>query len=168
MSMTPKEPYIIRAIYEWILDNDCTPYLMVDANQPHVSVPQEYVQADGRIVLSIRPEAVEAMSMQDDAIEFVGRFGSRAIPVYVPMYAVAGLFARETQDGVFFNVPAVDDNHPVELQPEPEMPPEVEPAPVPVKLKSVKTTEDGNDKPDPDPKGPKGPKGKGPKLSVVK
>ena len=55
--MTPKEPYIIRAFHQWILDNDCTPYLVVDTYQPDVQVPVQYVQPDGQITLNISPQA---------------------------------------------------------------------------------------------------------------
>ena len=28
--MTPKRPYLLRALYEWIVDNELTPHLVVD------------------------------------------------------------------------------------------------------------------------------------------
>ncbi len=47
MSMTSNKPYLIRAMYDWIVDNDLTPYLLVNADYPQVEVPQEYVQSGG-------------------------------------------------------------------------------------------------------------------------
>ena len=57
MTMTSSRSYIARALYEWILNNDCTPYILVDAGRPGVEVPQEYVN-DGQIVLNVSPSAV--------------------------------------------------------------------------------------------------------------
>ena len=48
--MTPRRPYFIRAMYEWISDNNFTPYIAVDAELPDVSVPQKYIK-DGKILL---------------------------------------------------------------------------------------------------------------------
>ncbi|MGR5541971.1 ClpXP protease specificity-enhancing factor SspB, partial [Vibrio campbellii] len=30
-NMTPRRPYLLRAFYEWLVDNDLTPHLVVDA-----------------------------------------------------------------------------------------------------------------------------------------
>ena len=62
MTMTSSRPYIIRALYEWILKNECTPYVLVDAFETGVEVPQEHVK-DGQIVLNISPAAVQALSL---------------------------------------------------------------------------------------------------------
>ena len=57
MSMKSSRPYLVRALYEWILDNACTPYLLVDATVAGVEVPQQYVK-NGQIVLNVAPGAV--------------------------------------------------------------------------------------------------------------
>ena len=36
--MTSNRPYLLRALYEWINDNNLTPYILVDATQPDVVV----------------------------------------------------------------------------------------------------------------------------------
>ena len=58
MNMTSNKPYLIKAIYEWIVDNKLTPYVSVDAHQPGVEVPQSYATRDGEIVLNLSPRAV--------------------------------------------------------------------------------------------------------------
>ncbi|RKZ36046.1 MAG: ClpXP protease specificity-enhancing factor, partial [Gammaproteobacteria bacterium] len=58
--MTPSRPYLIRAISDWILDNDCTPHLIVDADAKGAEVPRQYVE-DGKVVLNISPTAVRAL-----------------------------------------------------------------------------------------------------------
>ena len=50
ITVTPTRPYLARAIYEWICDNQLTPYLLVDATQPHTDVPLQFVK-DGQIVV---------------------------------------------------------------------------------------------------------------------
>ena len=64
-SMTPSRPYLVQALNEWILDNNCTPYVLVDASLPGVQVPQDYVQ-DGHITLNIAPRAVAQLQLDDE------------------------------------------------------------------------------------------------------
>ena len=92
--MTPSRPYIMRALYEWIVDNDCTPYVLVDAAITDVMVPQQFVK-DGQIVLNISPGAVMDLNIGNDAMAFNGRFGGVATDIYVPIVAVVGIYARE-------------------------------------------------------------------------
>ena len=116
--MTPSRPYIIRAIYEWIVDNDCTPHLSVDANRSDAIVPENYV-SDGQIVLNVSPTAVVSLQMGNDAVTFNGRFGGQPIDVYVPIPAVLGIYARDNGQGMIFHA---------EPEPEPQ-PPSSDPTP---------------------------------------
>lgn len=104
MSMTPSKPYLIRAHYDWIVDNECTPYLMVDAFSEAVSVPQEYVNKDGQIVLNISPTAVKDLSMDLESISFNARFGGVPVDIFVPCFAVLGIYAKENGQGMMFEV----------------------------------------------------------------
>lgn len=101
MSMTSHRPYMIRALHEWILENDCTPYILVNAFEPGVSVPQDYVK-DGQIVLNISPTAIQALMISNEALEFNGRFGGVPTHVYVPVSAILGIYARENGQGMIF------------------------------------------------------------------
>jgi stringent starvation protein B len=101
MSMKSSRPYLVRALYEWILDNACTPYLLVDATVAGVEVPQQYVK-NGQIVLNVAPGAVAGIDMSNDDIRFRGRFGGVAIDVFVPIGAVLGIYARENGQGMVF------------------------------------------------------------------
>lgn len=101
MSMTSSRPYILRALYEWILENACTPYILVNAYGPGVQVPQEHVK-DGQIILNIAPAAVQGLVIKDEAIEFNGRFAGIPTPVYVPVGSVLGIYARENGQGMVF------------------------------------------------------------------
>jgi stringent starvation protein B len=91
----------MRALYEWIVDNDCTPYILVDATVAGVEVPQQYVK-DGQIVLNISPSAVLDLNMTNDSVLFNGRFGGVATDIYVPVDAVIGIYARENGRGMVF------------------------------------------------------------------
>lgn len=99
--MTPSRPYFVRALYDWILDNDCTPYLSVMADYPETVVPLEYVE-DGVITLNVSASAVADFFADNDAISFKARFSGVSMTVYVPMGAVLGLYARETGQGMAF------------------------------------------------------------------
>lgn len=101
MAMTSSRPYIMRALYEWIVDNDCTPYVLVDTTVSDVMVPEQYVK-DGQIVLNISPSAVMDLDISNDAMAFNGRFGGVAMDIYVPVSAVVGIYARENGQGMVF------------------------------------------------------------------
>ncbi|OTG75188.1 ClpXP protease specificity-enhancing factor [Acinetobacter sp. ANC 4169] len=102
LNLTPTRPYLARAIYEWICDNNLTPYLLVDATQPNTMVPEQFIQ-DGQIVLNIVPHAVHQLTMSNDAITFSARFGGVSRDIYVPLNAVMGIYARENGQGLFFD-----------------------------------------------------------------
>jgi stringent starvation protein B len=95
------KPYLIRAVYDWIVDNDCTPYLLVNAEAKDVEVPRAYVE-DGRIVLNLRPQAVQGLQLGNRAIEFSARFGGAPMRVSAPIGAVLAIYARENGRGMVF------------------------------------------------------------------
>ncbi|WIO75657.1 ClpXP protease specificity-enhancing factor [Porticoccaceae bacterium LTM1] len=101
MSMSSNRPYLIRAFYEWILDNDCTPYVVVDAYYQGVEVPQQFVN-DGQIVLNLAPRAVTGLQLDNTEITFNTRFGGVPTDIYLPVKAVLGIYARENGQGMVF------------------------------------------------------------------
>jgi len=96
-----RRPYLIRAIYEWCVDNGHTPHLLVAADYPGVSVPLQFVQ-EGRITLNLSPMAVQTLNIEDDPIWFSARFSGRPFDVIVPCGAVLAIFARENGEGLVF------------------------------------------------------------------
>ena len=102
MSEIPTKPYILRALYEWCVDNGYTPHLAVKVDS-HVQVPSEYVKG-GEITLNISPTAVHKLQMGNDLIEFSARFGGVARQISVPITAVHALYARETGHGMTFDI----------------------------------------------------------------
>lgn len=146
--MTPTKPYLIRAFYEWIVDNDCTPYIVVNAELDYVDVPAEYVES-GQIVLNIAMDAVQELELDNDAVTFKARFSGKTRDLYIPSYAVMAIYAKENGRGMVF---AEEEDYFEEEGgefPEPPSPPPSSPGP-----------KSGN----------KGKKGKGgkPHLTVVK
>jgi len=99
--MTSNRPYLIRALYEWILDNGMTPHLLVDAAYPGTRVPTELVQ-EGKIVLNISPGAVRTLVLGNERITFHARFGGVPGEVEVPADAVLGIYTRENGRGMLF------------------------------------------------------------------
>lgn len=98
-NMTSHRPYLLRALYEWISDNDMTPHLLVDAGQAGVQVPSHTIK-DGKVVLNIAARAVATLELGNDAVRFSARFGGVSHPVYVPVSAVLAIYARETGQGM--------------------------------------------------------------------
>ena len=110
-TMSPSRPYFVRAIYEWILDNDLTPYLLVNATYPNAQVPVEYIR-DGRIILNLTPSAIRNLHMGNEQVEFSARFGGQARNLFVPIGAILGVYAKENGKGMFFDeneIPPPDD-----------------------------------------------------------
>lgn len=99
--MSPSRPYLLNALYEWILDNNCTPYIAVNALFEGTIVPQEYVK-DGQIILDIQPSAVHKFALGKEALEFSARFGGVSRNIYIPIPAITAIYAKETGGGMVF------------------------------------------------------------------
>lgn len=164
--LSPRRPYLLRAFYDWLLDNQLTPHLVVDVNLPGVMVPMEFAR-DGQIVLNIAPRAVGGLELADDSVRFNARFGGVPRQVYVPMAAVLAIYARENGAGTMFEPePAYDsaeesDNFQDETATSGTVMSIVDNNP------PVVTDEDGNPDDEP-PEPPQPPKGGRPSLRVVK
>ncbi|MGG4606594.1 ClpXP protease specificity-enhancing factor [Providencia sp. Me31A] len=106
--MSPRRPYLLRAHYEWLLDNDMTPHLVVDVTVPAVNVPMEFAR-DGQIVLNVAPRAVGNFEITNEEVRFNARFGGIPRQVYVPMAAIIAVYARENGSGMMFEPEAAYD-----------------------------------------------------------
>lgn len=129
--MSSSKSYLVNALYQWIVDNNCTPYVLVDAYVRGVEVPQDYVK-DGQIVLNIAPSAIGNLRIDKQGLAFNARFGGIPMDIFAPMKAVLGIYARENGQGMMF-------------EPESEPDPEGEPPSGP-KLVSNKKTETSSNK----------------------
>ncbi len=99
--VTPRRPYLIRAMHEWMTDNGLTPHLVVDAGADGLTVPEQYV-ADGKIILNVSYAATRGLTLDTDSVSFEARFGGVNHQIDVPALAVMGIYARETGQGMIF------------------------------------------------------------------
>jgi stringent starvation protein B len=116
--MTPNQPYLLRAFYDWIVDNGLTPYMVVDVKFPNVQVPTQFVN-DGQIVLNVSPSACVNFNMDVDWIEFQARFSGQPMTVSFPCHAVGAIYAKENGAGSVFTLPELNDDSP-SADPEPK------------------------------------------------
>ena len=99
--MTPSRPYLIRAMYDWIVDNRMTPHILASTDHEHVQVPGEFVE-DDKIILNIGPMAVQSLDLGQDAVRFDARFSGTSIGVMIPVECVCAIYARENGQGMMF------------------------------------------------------------------
>ena len=124
--------YFIKAMRDWIEDNQLTSYLLIDATLPGVSIPVEYVQ-DGRILLNASSIAVKDLVITHDFLSFSARFSGIVKDVYAPIQAIAAIYAKENGKGIFFD-------HMGDIVPPPPLGPVPPPSP-PSPVKSLKKPE---------------------------
>ncbi|WP_085298445.1 ClpXP protease specificity-enhancing factor [Cognaticolwellia mytili] len=103
IEMTSNKPYIVKAFYEWISDNDLTPYIVVDVNVYGVMVPMAYVN-DGQIVLNVSGSAVGSIALSDNSIELSARFGGKLEHISVPYGAISAIYAKENGAGTSLEI----------------------------------------------------------------
>jgi len=98
------KPYLLRALYEWCVDNGYTPHLAVKVDSK-TQVPSEYVK-NGEITLNVSPSAVHKLQIGNELIEFSARFAGVARQISVPVGNVYAVYARETGHGMTFDIDA--------------------------------------------------------------
>ena len=104
MSKVSTKPYLVRAIYDWCLDQGFTPYVAVQVDERTV-VPPGYAR-DGQIVLNLSPDATNHLVMGNELITFQARFGGVAHALSLPIANVLAVYARENGHGMAFEIEA--------------------------------------------------------------
>lgn len=107
VEMTSNKPYLVKAFYDWISDNQLTPYVVVDVSVYGVMVPEAYVN-NGQIVLNVSGGAVGAISLGDQLLEFSARFGGKLEHIVIPYGAIAAIYAKENGVGTALEIEHVD------------------------------------------------------------
>lgn len=120
--MNPSRPYILRGLYQWLLENQCTPHVVVDATIKGVMVPEQFI-SEGQIVLNINPSAVQNLELADESLSFNARFGGVPMNVYVPMVAIVAIYAKENGSGMGFGMEPGVEFFESTATPEPPEPP---------------------------------------------
>ncbi len=121
MEFTSNKPYLLRAIYEWVLDNEATPHILIAALNPQVDVPQQFVE-DGKIILNVSPSAANNLLIDDDGVSFSARFGGKPYTIYSPIGSVLALYASETGEGMSFEEEDFDGTPPNDPDDKPPSP----------------------------------------------
>jgi len=106
--MTSSKPYLVRALYEWILDNDTTPYILVDTSSDEVLIPPG-IASDGKVVLNLAPAAIQDLEMTNEHVSFSARFNGVAEQLYCPISSLMAIYARENGEGMMFPADESDD-----------------------------------------------------------
>jgi len=99
--MSPSQPYLLRALNEWIVDNGCTPQVLVDSAHPDLEIPDS-VRSQEKVVLNISPSAVRDLEIDNEYLSFVARFSGVSHGVVVPIEAVQAIYTRENGQGMMF------------------------------------------------------------------
>ncbi|BBB24295.1 stringent starvation protein B [Isorropodon fossajaponicum endosymbiont JTNG4] len=96
-------PYLIRAYHAWMEDTELTPHILVDCTYSGVVVPKQFIQQD-KIVLNIASNATHDLVINNNNLSFKARFSNKSVDIFVPINAVASIYAGENGEGMFFEV----------------------------------------------------------------
>ncbi|MCY9861395.1 ClpXP protease specificity-enhancing factor SspB [Vibrio coralliirubri] len=87
-------PYLFRAYYDWMTDNELTQFIYVNASIEGVAVPLNHVDKDGGITLNIGSTAIGGLSLGEDCITFNSRFQGKIHELVVPYIAIKAMWDR--------------------------------------------------------------------------
>jgi stringent starvation protein B len=118
-AMSSNRPYLLRAIYDWISDNNLTPYVLVDAGFAGVRVPPQVVK-NGQVVLNLAMRAVANLDLGNEWISFQARFSGVSQTIQIPVQAVLALYAQENGQGMMFPADEEGGDMPPPSAPEPD------------------------------------------------
>lgn len=111
--MNSSKPYIIRALHEWITDNDCTPLVLVSAEHPEIQIPSG-IEEDGKVVLNISYGATNNLEISNLGVLFDARFSGQSQNLFIPIQSILAIYSRENGQGMMFN-----EDHEPEYDPPP-------------------------------------------------
>lgn len=110
--MISNRPYLLRAFYQWIVDSNCTPILVLDVNNPRCKIPMDFAEG-GEIVFNISPSAIRDLKMLNEAVEFKASFSGVIHIISAPIKAVLAVYAEENGEGIFFDAEEDDGDNDV-------------------------------------------------------
>ncbi len=97
-SSTSTRPYLIRAIYDWCVDNNFTPHISAMVT-PETMVPNDFVKK-GQIILNVSPVATHKLKITNMDISFIGRFSGKPTEILIPIENVLTIYAKEIGEGL--------------------------------------------------------------------
>ena len=119
--MTSSKPYLLRALYDWILDNETTPYILVDATHEGLLIPPG-IANDGKVVLNLAPQAVQDLEIANTHVSFSARFSGVAENIYCPLGSLLAIYARENGEGMMFPAEEEDETETSDPETKPKGP----------------------------------------------
>lgn len=123
--LSSSRAYFIRALNEWMVDNELSPHIVIDSNAPGVGLPEEHLNKDA-VVFNISPESVKSLRITNKLLTCNASFSGHAVDIMIPINAVLQVFAKENGAGMGFDknpiitVPLVDEE--IEINTPPETP----------------------------------------------
>ncbi len=105
--MTSSKPYLLRALYQWILENESTPYILVDTSSEQVLIPSG-IASDGKVVLNLAPAAIQNLEMTNEHISLSARFNGVDESIFCPISSLLAIYARENGEGMMFPAEETD------------------------------------------------------------
>lgn len=99
--MSTNRPYLLRALHQWIVDNGMTPHILVNAEVDNIQVPVSAIR-NGKVVLNVDPAAVQNLEIGNDYLTCSARFNGSAQSLFVPIFAILAVYARENGQGMMF------------------------------------------------------------------
>ncbi|WP_371195443.1 ClpXP protease specificity-enhancing factor [Glaciecola sp. SC05] len=115
--MSSNQPYLLKAFFDWIIDNGMTPYMVIDTSRSGVEVPHDFVK-DNQIVLNVSPNACVNFYMDLTQITFQARFGGQPMLIKFPSVAVTAIYAKENGAGTVFTPAMMGTEEPEPNKPE--------------------------------------------------
>lgn len=111
--MLPNKSYLVKAFYDWIVDSECTPFVVVDTTVEHVQVPENYIEND-QIVLNVVPRAIRDLKIETSYLSFDAKFDGGVFHIYTPIKAIIAVYAQENGRGMIFDLNNQEDaDHPM-------------------------------------------------------
>jgi stringent starvation protein B len=117
--MTSNQPYLLKAFFDWIIDNGMTPYMVIDTSLPGVEVPHQFVK-DNQIVLNVSPNACANFFMDLSHVTFQARFSGQPMLIRFPSRAVTAIYSKENGAGTVFTTATMGPDEPQADTPAPE------------------------------------------------
>lgn len=103
--LTNFRPYLIKALYSWLLDNGCTIHIRVNTEYAELDVPKENIDEHGYITLNVSFNAIGYMEMREDNHEYLEtsiRFNGEETHLVIYYNAIDAIYDAATGNGNVF------------------------------------------------------------------
>jgi stringent starvation protein B len=98
-----QKPYLIRAMYEWMLDFRYTPRLVICPLVDGVVLPG-HLTHQNQVTLDISPHAITGLMLGNDKVVFEAYFDKEPYEISLPMNCIGAIIAKEKEVGYVFDI----------------------------------------------------------------